>query len=460
MAFQKTFRMIVRRERNAAMLKRIVCLSLFILSTLASSTYATVKVRDAVAKALGMSRDVLDRRVDADVSALRKKEIEARRAFTLDFGGTLADASDSPHLRVADISGLSDALAVDVPPEHNLFTLPRVMYDIRLSLSQPIFTGGALNLAAQAEDMAGLAEGEMIRVLEAKVAGEVKGALLRYRILQDVKRSAELFGQSLEHRRQKFEGLFGADLIRKTDVLETRSKIEEVKLSILDLDQMIEEAGLRFRGLCGFAPEEVEMDAEEGIPDLEAALMMVRTNHPLLRYFERKIDQAEAMRKLAARAGKPQVAAFAQLHFGRPGIDFFATTPGFFVLGGLNIGLPILDAKKRETETALAEAETHKLENRRSEIVRETEQEIRRLYTLKSSLEAKHATIARMVEIAEEDVRLKTRQYEEGQIPNLDCLAAMDQLEKSRTMQQEIGIEIEAVKVQIHTFIDAGKERS
>lgn len=442
------------------MFKRTVCLSLFILSALAPSTYAAVKIRDAVGKALEMNRDILDRRLAADVSALRKKEIEARRAFTVDFGGTLAYASDSPHLRVSDISWLSDALAEDVPPEYHLFTAPRMMYDVRLSLSQPIFTGGALNLAAKAEDLAGLAEREMLRFLEAKVAGEVKGSLLRYRILQEAKASAELLGQSLEHHQRKIESLFGADLIPKTDVLETRSKIEEVHLSILDLDRMIDEAGLRFQELCGFAPAEVEAEKEEEIPDLEAALMTVQTSHPILRYFERKLAQTETLRNLAKRAGKPMVSAFAQLHFGRPGINFLANKPGAFVLGGVNIDWTLLDAKKRETEAALAEAEIHKLENRRSEILRETEHQIRRLYALKSGLEAKTATIARMVELAEEDVRLKTRQYEESQIPNLDCLAAMAQLEKCRTMRQEVGLQIEAVKVQIRAFIDAGKERS
>jgi outer membrane protein TolC len=452
--------MIARQQRNAAMLKKIVFLPLLVLSVLGPSIYAKVTLREAVGKALEMSRDVRDQRLNADASALRKREIEARRAFTLDFGGSLAYASDSPHILVSDMPVLAAKLGEDVPPGLFLASTPRVLYDVRFTVSQPIFTGGALNLAAEAENTAGLAEAEMTRVLEAKVAGEVKGSHLRYRILRQAKGSAELFRQSLELRRQKIESLFEVDLIRKTDVIETRSKIEEVKLSIQDLDQMIEEAGIRFQGLCGFVPDEVEADAEEGIPDIEAALAMFRTSHPLLQYFERKLVQAETWRKAVARAGKPQVSAFAQLHFGRPGINFFATTPGVFVLGGLNIDLPLLDAKKRETEAALVEVEARKLGNRRSEFIRETELEIRRLYALKSGLETKTSTIGRMIEFAEEDVRLKSRQYEENQIPNLDCLAAMAQLEKCRTMKQEIGLQIEAVKVEIQTLINAGRETS
>jgi len=442
------------------MLKKIAFLPLLALSVLGSPLDAKVTLREAIGKALEMSRDVRDQRLNADASALRKREIEARRAFTLDFGGSLAYASDSPHILVSDMPLLAAKLGEDVSPGLFLASTPRVLYDVRLALSQPIFSGGALNLAAEAENTAGLAEEEMIRVLEARVAGEVKGSHLRYRILREAKGSAELFHQSLELRRQKIESLFEADLIRKTDIIETRTKIEEVKLSIQDLDQMIEEAGIRFQGLCGFLPDEVEADAGEGIPDIEAALGTFRISHPLLRYFERKLVQAETWRKAVAREGRPQVSAFAQLHFGRPGINFFATAPGVFILGGLNIDLPLLDAKKRGTATALVEVEARKLENRRTEFIRETEQEIRRLYALKSGLEAKTSTIGKMVELAEEDVRLKSRQYEESQIPNLDCLAAMAQLEKCRSMKQEIGLQIEAVKVQIRTLINAGRETS
>lgn len=442
------------------MIKRIACLVLFLLSVANPWARANVRLKEAVGKALEMSREVLDQQLGAEASRLRRGEITARRTYTLDLGGSLAYASDSPHLRVGDVPWLQDALAEDVPADSHLFTAPRAIFDIRLSLNFSIFAGGALKQAAKAEDLAGLAEEDMRRAVEARLAAEVKGSFLRYRIFRETKAAAELFRQSLEHHQRKIESYLEAGLIRKSDVVETRSKIEEVALSILDLDRQIDEAGFRFRALCGLSPDEVEAEAEEDVPDVDTVLGIVKASHPFLKYIDQKLAQADALRLLAASAAKPRVSSFAQLHYGRPGVNFLADKPGLFVLGGLNIDVPLLDAKKSETAAALAGIEGRKLENRRAEFLRESEQEIRKLYALKAGLAAKAATIERMIELAAEDLRLKTRQYEEQQLSNLDCLAAMAQLEKCRSMRKETEFQREAVKVQIRAFLGAGKEAS
>jgi|GEM_PF-1653820 len=441
------------------MVKKTACLALLLFSVANPWAYAKVRLKTAVDRALEMSREVLDQRLGTEAAHLRKERAVSRRGFTLDLGGSLAYASDSPHLRLDEVPLLMDALAdEDIPPGYHLFTAPRTIYDARLSLAMPISAGGAVRLAAEAEDAAWLAEMDMQSVLESQVAARVKNDLIGYRILRQAKESAELFRLSLEQHLLKAERLFEAELIRKTDIVETRSRIEEARLSAQELDGMIEESSVRFRGLCGFSPDEVEADPEESPPDPETAISLVRTSHPLLRYFEKRLAQADTLCTLAERSGKPQVSGFAQLHFGRPGVNFLTASSGLFVLGGLNIEIPLLDAGKKRAETALAEIERGKLKNRRDEFLRRSEEEIRRFYALKSALEARSATIARMVELAEEDVRLKTRQYEEHQIPNLDCLAAMAQLDKCRTMKTEAELRIEAVKVQIHAFIAAGRE--
>jgi len=86
------------------------------------------------------------------------------------------------------------------------------------------------------------------------------------------------------------------------------------------------------------------------------------------------------------------------------------------------------------------------------------ERELRRLYALKASVEAKSAAVARLASLAEEDLQLKIRLYEEGQIPNLDCLAAMSQLEKFRSMSHDLHFQRRAVVNGINALIGAGTE--
>jgi outer membrane protein TolC len=445
-------------KRNTAMVKKKILLPFIVLVALGPPIFAKIPLRDAISQALLRSRDIGAQRLNEEAAGVRKGEAEARRVFGLDVGGTIGYASDSPHVTASDMPWVVSRLDESVPKDLILLSTPRVMYDLRLALKQPVYMGGSIRRAIEAEEVAVQAETEMTRVLEAKVASDVRASYFNYRVLLARKESIDLLRQSLTSRLQKIEKLFEAELARKTDVLETQLKIEEVRLSSLDLDQAIAEEKVRFRDLCGAGLEEIEDSRAGETPNLESALSSFRTSHPLLRYYDRKMEQAEALRQATAGAGRPQVSAFAQLHLGRPGIGLFNKTASLYVLGGLNIEFPLLDAKKHEAELALAAIEKRKLDIRRSEFLQATERDLRLLFEIKTALEAKMTSADRLAAAAEDDVRLKTRLYEESQIPNLDCLSAMSQLERYRTMKHDLGFQIEAVKARILALISAKTE--
>ena len=440
------------------MVKKRLLLSLVVLVALGPPLLAEIPLRDAISQALRRSREIGAQRLNEEAAGVRKGEAEARRAFGLALGGTIGYASDSPHITASDMPWVVSRLDETVPNDLILLSTPRVMYDLRLALKQPIYAGGAIRRAIEAEEVAVQAETEMTRVLEAKLAADVKASYFHYRVLLAKKESIDLLRRSLTSHLEKIEKLFEADLARKTDVLETRLKIEEVHMSSLDADQAISEEKVRFRDLCGVDLEEIEDSRAGETPDLKAALVSFRTSHPLLRYYDRRLEQAEALRQASAGAGRPQVSAFGQLHLGRPGISLFNKTAGLYILGGLNIEFPLLDAKKREAELALTEIEKRKIDIRRGEFLQTTERDLRLLYEIKATLEAKVASADRLAAAAEEDVRLKTRLVEESQIPNLDCLSAMSQLERYRTMKHDLGFQIEAVKARILALIRAETE--
>jgi len=442
------------------MVNKKLCLLFIGFIALGPPLFAKIPLRDAVSQALRRSREIGAQKLNVEAAEIRANEAKARQSFSLDLGGTIGYASDSPHVTASDMPWVVSRLDETVPSDLILLSTPRVMYDFRLGLILPVYKGGGIRRAIEAEEIANRAEAEMTRVLETKLSAEVMTSYFHYRVLLSRKESAELQLQSLNSHLLKVEKLFDAELARKTDVLETRLKIEEVRLSSLDVDQAIAEEKVRFRDLCGISLEEIEDSRAGATPDLEAALASFRSSHPLLRYYDRKMEQAEALRQASAGAERPRVAAFAQLHLGRPGISLFNKTAGLYVLGGLDIEFPLLGAKKSGTETALAGVEKQKVGNRRGEFLETAERDLRLLYEIKAALEAKAAGADRLAAAAEEDVRLKTRLFEESQIPNLDCLSAMSQLERYRAMKLDLGFQIEAVKVRILALLGAEKETS
>jgi outer membrane protein TolC len=440
------------------MVNKKLFLPLVGLIALGPPLFAKIPLRDAISQALRRSREIGAQKLNVEAAEIRKDGANARRSFSLDLAGTMGYASDSPHVTASDMPWIVSRVDETVPSDFILLSTPRFMYDLRLGLKLPIYMGGTIRRAIEAEEIASRAEDEMTLALEAKLSAEVMGSYFHYRVLLSKKESSELQLQSLTSHLRKIEKLFEADLARKTDVLETQMKIEEARLSSLEVDQAISEEKVRFRDLCGAALEEIEDSRAGAVPDLESALVSFRSSHPLLRYYDRKMEQAEAVRQASAGGGRPRIAAFAQLHLGRPGISLFNKTADLYVLGGLDIEFPLLDAKKNETETALAGLEKRKLDNRRGEFLQASERDIRLLYEIKAALEAKAAGADRLAAAAEEDVRLKTRLFEESQIPNLDCLSAMSQLERYRGMKLDFGFQIEAVKARILALISAEKE--
>ncbi len=440
------------------MVRKAVLLSIVPLFLLGPPAQAKVPLREAVSRALARSRTIAAQRLNEEASAARRVELEARRAFTMSLGGSLGVASDSPHITAGDMPWVIDRLEESVPSEFHLLSTPRVMADLRLGLRQPILTGGSLRRGIEAEALGGEAESEMTLVLEAKLAADVEASYYRSRILRDRRESLRLLAESLTAHLQKVERLLEAELARRTDVLETRMRIEEIRLSAIDAERAGAEERAVFSALCGLDPEEVDAAPQAEVPPLDEAIAVFKAAHPFFRYVDRKIGQAGALGRAAAGEAGLQLSAFGQAHLGRPGIALFNPRPQFYIIGGLNVDLPLLDAKKRATSSALADIERRKLESRRDEFLRDGERDLRRSYEVKALLEAKAAAARDLQDLAMEDVRLKTRLYEEGQIANLDCLAALSQLERYRAMAAEVQGWIEASKAGIRAMLAARTE--
>jgi outer membrane protein TolC len=440
------------------MVNHSILLSIVSILLLPPPAEPGITLREAATRAVERNRVLAAQRLNEESSAVRKAEVEARRAFTISLGGSAGVASDSPHITAGDMPWIMERLDEAVSSSFHLLSTPRTMYDLRIDLRQPVLTGGTLRRGIEAEARGGGAEAEMTRIMEEKLAADVEASFFRSRALQARRDSAGLLIEGLSAHLEKVERIVEAELARRSDLLETRMKIEEARLAALDVDLAVAEEKAVFAALCGLDPDEVEDPPREPPPSLEEAIAAFASSHPYFRYIEQKIAQAEAAGLVAAGRGGFQLSAFAQAHLGRPGIALFDSRPQFFVLGGLNVVLPLLDARERQTGIALAAIERRKLENGREAFAQDGERDLRRAYAAESALEAKAAAASRLAALAEEDVRLKTRLFEEGQIANLDCLAAMSQLERSRALVREIGWQIAAVESRIRALIGAQTE--
>ena len=195
-----------------------------------------------------------------------------------------------------------------------------------------------------------------------------------------------------------------------------------------------------------------------GNESFDAALDRFRSGHPLLRSLDERARMIRIQKKSISGSYLPQVSAFAEAHYGRPGQNFFADRWTFYVQGGLNIAMPVFNWNKGGRDRELADIAGRKLENQRADFIRESEKSLRQLYLAKGSLEKKLLLLDGLVANAAEDIRLKERLYEENQIDHTDLLAAMTGQERYLANREELHAQMEMLQVGMDTLIGKCEE--
>jgi len=150
--------------------------------------------------------------------------------------------------------------------------------------------------------------------------------------------------------------------------------------------------------------------------------------------------------------GSP-VAGFAELHYGKPGIDFFANEWSAYFQGGISLDWKLFNWNKRKYETEIVRFAAEKVKNGQQDFIKENEKLLSQLYETRETYKRKLATVKELVDIAGQDIALKARLLEEQQLANIDYLGALTQGERYTSMQNTILMQLELLQVNIDQII-------
>ncbi len=416
---------------------------------------AEVTLSQAVADAWAISPALDSQMLEAEAAALAEQIALRRQRFAVQFSGMYRAGTD----RIQVTAGAFPfPLGPQVPPGTVILETPRDSLDFKLSLLQPLYTGGLLRSAARAEAARGAAERELARWKRAELAGRVKSSYFNFLMFRGKRDSLLSLLARLEHHLGKVERLQAEELVRRSDLLEARTKADEVRLSLQDLEQLLQAEDVQFRSLCGHGLDEIVHWPGEAAAAYDVAWAYFLTRHPLLRSLDERKGVVAAQKRAAAAAYLPQIGAFAEAHYGRPGQNFFRDSWTFYLQGGVSVSLPVFDWNQRRASLDLAGIAARKLENRRADFVRESEKGLRQLYAALESAGRKRLLLEGMAANAAEETRLKESLYEEGQIDHTDLLAAMTGEERYQAEREALAAQIELLKTGIDTLIGKCEE--
>lgn len=392
--------------------------------------------------------------LDMKRASLKQQLSATNKLFHVDFDASYLYRSETMMIEFpsADLPG---SLAI---PGREVQAGVHHNYDLKLGLSQPLFTGGILTTTVKLDEVRQAIALNQKTLQKNEVAGLIKSSFFQYQLLSRRKQSLLVLERTLDLHRHRTQNLFDENLVRKSDLLETLSKMEEVQASVTDIEQAMEREKIHFHKLCGYYPEQIDPGYNEDALSADKAQSYFMQHHPVLRTLDHRTDLLSLQRKIASGKYLPKVSSFAELHYGRPGVDYFKKKWSLYFQGGVMLTIPVFDWNRLKTQKALLDYEAQKLVNQKNEFVLEASASLSALYSSIAKLEDKKNHIRKLVEYAKEDAELKEALYLEQQVPNVDYLAALLVKEKNALLLEEIDILIESLEVQINTLIGRSKE--
>jgi outer membrane protein TolC len=421
----------------------------------ASVLPARVTLSQAVRDAWALSHTLDSQKQEEAAAAVARLTALRQKYFSVLFGGSYRYSSDKVEVKAADFTF---SLGPDVPAGAIILSAPSDNFDVKFSLQQPLYAGGVLSNAVRMEAAREAAEKDLTRLKKIELAGAVKSSYFNYLLYCKKRDSMNCLLSGLEIHLKKVESLYGEELVRRSDVLETQAKADEVRLSLEDLEQLIAAEGVHFSSLCGHDPQDVDFQAG-GVPlSLATAREALVAGHPLLRSLDERARMARIQRRSVSGSYLPQVSAFAEMHYGKPGQNFFLDRWTFYVTGGVSVSMPVFNWNRRGRDLELADIALRKIEDQRADFLRESEKGLRQLFIARDSLGRKRSLLDRLVASAGEELRLKEKLYEENQIDHADLLAAMTGQEKYLAEREGLAAQLELLAASIDTLIGKCEE--
>ncbi len=435
-------------------LGNLMLLAFFVSLVPGQQTSEKISLTKAIEEGLKKDFEYLNALLDQERADLQYRLSAKNRLFRIDFDANYLYKSetmviDFPSIQIPGVFTIPSR-EIEAGLYHN--------FDLNMGLSQPLFTGGILSNSIKLEEVRKAIQANQKILKKNEIVSMIKSSFFQYLIQTHRKQSLQILDETLNLHRQRIENLRAEGLARKTDLLETLSKIEEIQSNISDIDMAIESEKILFHKLCGYDPEEIDDTYREESITRNDAISFFESNHPVLKTLQNQLDILNLQRKIVSGKYLPQINGFAQLHYGRPGIDFFAKKWSVYFQGGIVVTVPVFDWNRLSTEKKLLDFQNKKLDNQKNKFVQDVTASLATLYSSLQKLEDKKNHVSQLLEYSKEDADLKKALYEEREIPNIDYLEALLNQEKNALLIQEIQIQIERVKVNINTLIGKNKE--
>lgn len=381
---------------------------------------------------------------------------EVRQADTallpaLDFSGSYRHQSAIPELSVPPItvpfwpdpiSVLSDGMTLGT----------KDVYDFRMTLTQPLFTGfrlGNRKAAAQAAASGRYRDLERQRADLIYKVEAAYAAVLKTRKYIEIAQSAR---DQVARHLQDAETLVAQGLARRDELLRVEVKRSEAELALVRAENGHDLARAALENLLGQSlPAELALadmpilavmpvQTEAGA-DLQVALALAAQHRPELATVTEAKAAGEAAKKIARGGRWPSVAAFGTYAYGKPGLDFTKKEAMDYWLVGVGAEWNLWNWGKTSSQIQQAELKLRSIAENERQLSDAIQLDVKQAHLRRTEMAKSLAVAAHMVRQADASYEVMERQYKQGVASHSDYFDAQSELTRAKLIHAEALIE-------------------
>lgn len=415
---------------------------------------AKISLKEAVKN--GIEKDLGFKNSQLDLSEGELEELNAKmkRFFALDFQGGYMYKSLQPEISQPDtILGQGTVIPGYTKPLGS-----KHIFDFSISLKQPLFTGNILSNGIRLKEVELAMKLKAVELRSLDAASRVKVSFFLYRFARNRIDAKLALIKRLRLHLGNLRRFHDQQLVRKSDLLETEARIEEQGLELEELVQTAEAEKLNFSKLCGYKIEDMEDDYREKISGYAQSFARFRKTNPVILSLNDRAEILRLQKSMVSGEYLPRLSGFAELHYGKPGIDFFKNDWALYFQGGLSIQLRVFDWNRKKRDLSRADYESGKIDNEKAEFVRNGEKMLRQLYDEQESANKRLEIMERLIRISLEDIELKGNLLAEQQISNVDYLETLVKREAYLSNREALKSRLQLIRVNVNKIIGKYEE--
>jgi outer membrane protein len=376
--------------------------------------------------------------IDAQVSAKAQAEVaHAERGPVVKAGISASVVSVVPELEMPE-------RLVDTPV--GMMTIPGFSrrlgdydtYSLDLNIRQALYAGGLI-AGAETDVLMSVQvlESESLVArnrLDTRVAG-VYLSVLRLRELSQVQE------QSLELAQKHaddVENQVDAGVLTRNELLKAGLRVTEAERECINTFHALESA---MESLCIMTGLDIPLNelpkqmslSDRSIPDKDTAIKTARVARPELTVINRRLARTRHSRDLIRREKRPNISAFAQVSYGKPGPDFIKNNWIDSYRAGINLSMSLWDYGRVNQRALYMDAEIRRIETGLQSLINTIHLEVTDARLAIANAKAQLEVAERAVDQAEENFRITADRFREGTLTNTDFLDAETALSTARS---------------------------